>query len=404
MKVELNVVKHRLKAFIISGLFIVAGLVAFFIRGGFNTGIDFGSGFSEKIQISPVGLRVSYSGDSRALLSVDGGVLTLQIRSSDGVDTLEMPSSSYPTAGDVAKALSSKGIEVEVVDGSLETAHLVSGFGFPMKLSSSANRINFATTGKDITIADLRKALGDAEGVSVQVVGNPNDGIFQIKLPVTEGMKQRDAELMISSSLEKVFSSDEIVVMQSDFFGPKFSSQLISSAIKAILIALVLILVYISIRFRLSYALSSIIALVHDVLCMLSLILIFNLEVSTTTIAAVLTVIGYSLNNTIVIFDRVREEVKLRRGTDVDVLINESVDKSITRTVITTLTTLFAIVPLAFFASGDIKLFAINLTWGILVGGYSSNYVAPGLLHYFHRISPIDVEKDKSEEEYSLVD
>ena len=404
MKVKLNVIKHRIVAFIISALFIVAGIAAFFIRGGFNTGIDFGSGFSEKIQISPVGLWVSYNGDDSAQLSVDGGVLTLQVRGSDGVETLAMPASSYRTAGDIASALSLMGIDVEVVDAGLETEHLVSGFGFPMKLSNTYSRINFATSGKDITIADLRKALGDLEGVSVQVVGNPNDGIFQIKLPVTEGMKQKDAEMMISSRLEKAFSSDEIVVMQSDFFGPKFSSQLISSAIKAILIALVLILIYISIRFRLSYALSSIIALVHDVLCMLSLILIFDLEVSTTTIAAVLTVIGYSLNNTIVIFDRVREEVKLRRGTDVDVLINESVDKSLTRTVITTLTTLFAIVPLAFFASGDIKLFAINLTWGILVGGYSSNFIAPGLLHYFHRISPIDVEKAKVEEDYSLVD
>ena len=404
MKVRLNAVRHRIVSFIISSLFIVAGIAAFFIRGGFNTGIDFGSGYSEKIQISPVGLWVSYAGDDSAQLSVEGGVLTLQIRSSNGVDTLEMPASTYRTVGDVASALSSKGIDVEVVDGSLETSHLVSGFGFPMKLSGTRSRINFATASKDITIADLRKVLGDLDGVSVQVVGNPNDGIFQIKLPVTEGMKQKDAEMMISTRLESAFSADEIVVMQSDFFGPKFSSQLISSAIKAILIALVLILVYISIRFRLSYALSSIIALVHDVLCMLSLILIFNLEVSTTTIAAVLTVIGYSLNNTIVIFDRVREEVKLRRGTDVDVLINDSVDKSITRTVITTLTTLFAIVPLAFFASGDIKLFAINLTWGILVGGYSSNFIAPGLLHYFHRISPIDVEKAKVEEDYSLVD
>ena len=293
---------------------------------------------------------------------------------------------------------------MKTVDGTLDTERLVSGFGFPMVLSSTPHRLNFATVSKDITIGDLRKVLEDIDGVSVQVVGNPSDGIFQIKLPVTEGMKQSDAEYMLSSRLENAYSSEEIVVMQSDFFGPKFSSQLIASSVKAILIALVLILLYISVRFRLSYALSSIIALVHDVLCMLSLILIFNLEVSTTTIAAVLTVIGYSLNNTIVIFDRVREEVRLRRGTDVDVLINDSVDKSITRTVITTLTTLFAIVPLAFFASGDIKLFAINLTWGIVVGGYSSNYIAPGLLHYFHRFSPIDVEKEKKDEEYSLVD
>ena len=93
MKVRLNVVKHRLVAFIVSSLFIVAGLVAFFIRGGFNTGIDFGSGYSEKIQIAPVGLTVAYQGDDNVQLSVEGGVLTLQMRSSDGVDTLTLPAS-----------------------------------------------------------------------------------------------------------------------------------------------------------------------------------------------------------------------------------------------------------------------------------------------------------------------
>ena len=141
----------------------------------------------------------------------------------------------------------------------------------------------------------------------------------------------------------------------------------------------------------------------HDVLAMLSFILIFRLEVSSTTIAAVLTIIGYSLNNTIVIFDRIRENIKIEKKLDVESLISMSVRQSMTRTVITSLTTLFAIVPLAFRGSGDIQLFAINLTWGLIAGAYSSVFLAPAFLSFFHRIMPINVEKEKKEEEYSLV-
>ena len=208
---------------------------------------------------------------------------------------------------------------------------------------------------------------------------------------------------MRSSLLFSAFGEENTVVLQSDFVGPKFSSSLFRDSITGLLIALVLILGYIAIRFRFSYAISSIIALFHDVLAMLSFILIFRLEVSSTTIAAVLTIIGYSINNTIVIFDRVRENLKLEKGKSVDDVIALSVRQSLTRTIMTSLTTLVAIVPLAILGSGDIQLFAINLTWGIIAGAYSSNFLAPAFLHYFHKIMPIDKENEKKEEEYSLV-
>ena len=207
----------------------------------------------------------------------------------------------------------------------------------------------------------------------------------------------------MNSALSAAFGSENVVVMQSDFVGPKFSSSLLKSSCYAILLAILLILLYISLRFRLSYAISSIIALFHDVLMMLALIVIFRLEVSATTIAAILTIIGYSLNNTIVIFDRVRENVAENPKESVDSLINLSVRQSLTRTIITSLTTLCAIVPLAIFATGDIKLFAINLTWGIVVGAYSSNFIASGLLSLFNRVSPINKVKEKKREDYSLV-
>ena len=163
---------------------------------------------------------------------------------------------------------------------------------------------------------------------------------------------------------------------------------------------MVFILAYVTVRFRVSYAISSLAALLHDVLAMLALILICRLEISSTTIAAILTIIGYSLNNTIVIFDRVRENVMKNREGDVGEIITTSVNQSLTRTLITSLT----IVPLAIFSAGDIKLFAINLTWGILVGAYSSNFVAPSLLLLLHKKFPINVFKEADDKDPLLED
>ena len=401
---DIDVLKFKVPALIFSSLFIVAGIIVFILLG-FNAGIDFGSGYSESVQIAPLGMTVSYEGSESAVLSVSGTTLTLTFRSASGVEEKEFPSSLYPTAGELGAALAASGLKVKVVDPTLCTDNLVSGFGYPMTLTTSPGRINFATDGEDVTIASLRSALSEIDGVKVQTVGDKNSGAFQVRVLLKENEGQSEAERRINGELSKVYGEENIVVLQSDFVGPKFSSSLFRSSVSAILIAFVLILLYISVRFRISYALSSIIALIHDVLMMLSFVVILRLEVSSTTIAAVLTIIGYSLNNTIVIFDRVRENIKENRGSDPASMVSWSVRQSFTRTFITTLTTLFAIVPLSIFSTGDIRNFAINLIWGLVVGAYSSSIIAPALLMVFHRKFPIDkIKEKKEEEEYSLVD
>ena len=401
---DIDVLKFKVPALIFSSLFIVAGIIVFILLG-FNAGIDFGSGYSESVQIAPLGMTVSYEGSESAVLSVSGTTLTLTFRSASGVEEKEFPSSLYPTAGELGAALAASGLKVKVVDPTLCTENLVSGFGYPMTLTTSPGRINFSTEGEDVTISSLRSALSEIDGVKVQTVGDKNSGAFQVRVLLKENEGQSEAERRINGELSKVYGEENIVVLQSDFVGPKFSSSLFRSSVSAILIAFVLILLYISVRFRISYALSSIIALIHDVLMMLSFVVILRLEVSSTTIAAVLTIIGYSLNNTIVIFDRVRENIKENRGSDPASMVSWSVRQSFTRTFITTLTTLFAIVPLSIFSTGDIRNFAINLIWGLVVGAYSSSIIAPALLMVFHRKFPIDkIKEKKEEEEYSLVD
>ena len=403
MKGTFDVLRWRFAAMGVSALLIITGIVLFFAIG-FNTGIDFGSGYSERIQIAPVGFTARYEGDGSAVLSVSDGVLVLTKRSSAGVETYEFSPAEYPSTDDIVSELNSLGVDAELYNTE-RTVNIVSGFGFPALLSSSPFRVNFSTDTVDVTIEDIRNALDELGSVNVQTVESEEKGIYQIRMSVTEDESQNEAEGRINGLLAETFGEENIVVLQSEFVGSKFSSSLFRDSLIALGAALVLILGYIAIRFRFAYAVSSIIALFHDVLAMLSFILIFRLEVSATTIAAVLTIIGYSINNTIVIFDRVRENIKLEKekGMSVDDIISLSVRQSLTRTVMTSLTTLVAIVPLAVLGSGDIQTFAVNLTWGIIAGTYSSNFLAPAFLHYFHELIPIDKEKEKKEEEYSLV-
>lgn len=394
-----KLIKYRYLFMLPSALIIIAGLVVLFTLG-FNTGIDFSSGLFEQIQIAPVGFDISYSGDGSANLSAQQGVLKLTIKESGNTTIYEVDPNSYKTVNDAAYYLGEiKNITINIKNGSLDMEDIVVGANFPVTLSSAPFHVNFATNSDDVSISDIRTALSPMNGLNVQVAGNKSDGIFSIKVKVDEGETQRELESQMKSLLLELASPEEIVTLQSDFVGPKFSSTLFTSSIKAVVIAVALILVYIWVRFRFSYAISSIIALLHDVLMMFAFILIFRLEVSSTTIAAVLTIIGYSLNNTIVIFDRIRENVIYVKGNDVDRTIIVSIKESLSRTIITSLTTLFAVIPLAIFTTGAIKGFAINLVWGVLVGTYSSNFIAPVLLRLFHKIDPINKVKEKKKDE-----
>lgn len=394
-----KLIKYRYLFMLPSALIIIAGLVVLFTLG-FNTGIDFSSGLFEQIQIAPVGFDISYSGNGSASLSAQQGVLKLNIKEGGNSSIYELSPTNYKTVGDAAKFLNEiSNIKVDVKDSNLEVSNLVIGANYPVNLSSSPFHVNFATNSEDVSISEVRDALSTFNGLNVQISGSKSEGIFSIKVKVDEGDTQQNLESQMKNMLSNIAKPEEIITLQSDFVGPKFSSTLFTSSIKAVIIAVALILVYIWIRFRFSYAISSIIALVHDVLMMFSFILIFRLEVSSTTIAAVLTIIGYSLNNTIVIFDRIRENVINVKGNDVDRTIIVSIKESLSRTIITSLTTLFAVIPLALFTTGAIKGFAINLVWGVIVGTYSSNFIAPVLLRLFHKIDPINKVKEKKKEE-----
>ena len=152
------------------------------------------------------------------------------------------------------------------------------------------------------------------------------------------------------------------------------------------MVAFALIFVYILFRFRAAFAVGALLALIHDIAIMLGVLGTLQLEISTATIAAVLTIVGYSLNDTIVIFDRIRENDTLMRDADAELVINTSITQSLSRTLITSLTTLVAVLAIYLFSTSSIKTFALSLMIGVVVGTYSSMFVAAPTVLIWRRI------------------
>ena len=240
------------------------------------------------------------------------------------------------------------------------------------------------------TIEQVRVGLDNIDSVRVQSIGQTENTTYNVRINADNNDDSKAVQTQVIEDLDGLFGAGSTEIQESDFIGAKFSDTLIKTSVFAILIAMALILLYVWMRFELGYAFGAIIALFHDVICLLGFIIIFKFEISSTTIAAVLTIIGYSLNNTIVIFDRIRELVKAGRISSLNEMIDSSVGKSLTRTTISSVTTLLAVLPLAILASGDIKLFAIEMIFGIVIGTYSSNLIAPVFLYLFAKVPGLD--------------
>lgn len=240
------------------------------------------------------------------------------------------------------------------------------------------------TGGAESLRADtVREVVDELGSVQVQALGQPEDGVFTIR--VRDDGSADDFAVAMSSQINQLltdaFPGRTVTERSVTTIGPRFSADLAQRTAFLTALALGLILVYIWFRFRLGYAVSAISALVHDVLFMVAFVGAFQIEVNTGTIAAILTIIGYSLNDTIVIFDRIRENEQLLHDSSFETTVNTSISQSLSRTIITSLTTLLAVAAIFVFAVGDIRFFALNLIVGVVVGTYSSIFVAsPALL------------------------
>ncbi|MCH9008550.1 protein translocase subunit SecF [candidate division KSB1 bacterium] len=237
-----------------------------------------------------------------------------------------------------------------------------------------------------IAISDVRSAVSKAGFGKAEIknFGAPNE----ILIRVQEQEAGTEISGAIKASISKAFPDNSYTVQLVEKVGPKIGAELRSSAFWAILIALLGILMYISWRFEFMFAVGAIVALFHDVLITLGVFSVLGLEISLAIIAAFLTIVGYSLNDTIVVFDRIRENLKVLRRETYEAVVNTSINQSLTRTIVTSLTTLAVVTILYFFGGEVIHNFAFALIIGVLIGTYSSIFIA----------SPIVVEWEKRRE------
>ncbi len=237
--------------------------------------------------------------------------------------------------------------------------------------------------------AAIRSALtrGGLAGAEIQRFGSDRDYVIRARLAGQQvGVKQTDAvSQAVRSALDADVGAEQYQVVRKADVSPKVGGELRQKAFIAILFSFAATLVYLAFRFEWRFGLAAVIATAHDILATVAFIRYLDLEVSLVVVAALLTVLGYSLNDTIVIFDRVRESLRLRRTTDLATVLNVSINETLPRTVLTGGTTLATALVLSFFAGEVIKPFALVMSFGIMVGTFSSVFVAAPVLLWISR-------------------
>jgi len=224
-------------------------------------------------------------------------------------------------------------------------------------------------------LANIPSGTIDLSKSVIQDVTGENRKVITTQLDVTENL---DVLNRIESTLNSQFS---IIEISRRSIGQQVSRELAQKGWQAILLALVVILVYVSWRFRLRYAIGAVAAVMHDVIIALGIFALFQMEFNLPTIAAFLTIVGYSLNDTIVIFDRIRENTKLHKKVSPFDTINISVNQSLSRTLNTSFTTFIPVIILFLFGGSVLRGFSMALLIGVLVGTYSSMYIANPILY-----------------------
>lgn len=253
------------------------------------------------------------------------------------------------------------------------------GFNLGIDFKSGQSIDLIIDNAKDID--EIKNSLETAfDNVLVTRIGNVQSKGFNIKLSSTVENQESDLAKVISILEEKY----TVTLQSTAFIGAGISQQLFKSVLVLTLGALGLILLYVWLRFKLHFALAALVALLHDILFIVGVVGAFHIEVSTSTVAAILTIIGYSLNDTIVIFDRVRENIVLIRDGNFKHIVNTSITQTLSRTIITSFTTLLAVFSLMIFASGEVYNFARTLMIGIIEGTWSSLFIATPLLYVFN--------------------
>lgn len=218
--------------------------------------------------------------------------------------------------------------------------------------------------------------------VTIQEFGSETD--VSIRLPLPDGDESQQQEIILSVSNLLAASIGEFTSLGDSYVGPKVSAELVEAGTLAVLLAVGAMLIYIWFRFEWQFSVGAIVALVHDVVLTIGLFSITQLEFNLSIVAAILAIVGYSMNDTVVVYDRVRENMRKYKQMPLQELLNLSINDTLSRTVMTSLTTLTALFSLYFLGGEVIRGFTFAMIWGILVGTYSSIFIAAPVLLLFN--------------------
>ncbi len=247
---------------------------------------------------------------------------------------------------------------------------------------------------KPIPTEALRDAIEGAgfTGSEIKSFGQENQYLIRVK-------ESEKAPQMIEELLKNKFPEIEFKTLKIDKIGPKIGAELREQAFIAVILAVAAILIYIAFRFEFTFGLGAIVALIHDVIFTFTTIVIvnhltpLNLEINQSILAAMLTVVGYSINDTVIIFDRIRENREVHKGLAFTKLVNLSINETLSRTVNTVGTTLLVLVTMVVFGGPVLQGFAFTMLVGIIIGTYSSIYIASSfVIWYFEKVKKINVE------------
>lgn len=359
------------------GAIVIAFGVFGFFKKGINFGIDFKSGLVNEIRIAPVSVELKYSGNAKATADVSKNSLDIVISGTGAENqTFSYPYHEYETVGKLMQAVNAnKVVSAAVKSGADESSYnLFVNSSVPPVLSDEPFYLYVKNA--PFSADDVRKALTEASDVSVKQVGSEGREAFQLRAPINKDGESHLVQKNIMDTLEKTFPKEEIALLRTDFIGSSLSKAMAKKSALLLFFTFLLIWGYAAIRFHWDFALGSIVALIHDAMVMLTFIIWTNMEFSTTTLAAILTIVGYSINDTIVILDRVRSNLKTLKVKKFDEILDAALNDMLSRSIITTLTTLFAVFSLYIFTSGEIKNFALALIVGLFAGLYSSLFIS----------------------------
>lgn len=245
-----------------------------------------------------------------------------------------------------------------------------------------------------VTESAVRSALneigiGTSEVKTIREMGGDPEILIRVK----EGEAGSSTQAEVTDNIREYFSDNPIEVRSVESVGARIGEELASAAVLAILVTLVLILIYLSWRFEFRFGVGAVVALFHDVIITLGIFSLLNLEISLAIVAAFLTIVGYSLNDTIVVYDRIRENLKKHSSLSLEKTINLSINETLSRTVITSGTTLVVVLVLYIFGGQVIHDFAFALLIGVIIGTYSSMYIASPVLLEWGRREALDKKR-----------